>query len=160
MTEDLTADFTKCFNLEGGPVPEANSNLMKKMWTRTWHAELRGDAPKTYGLGVLGIDASELGDAPLDKMTVLLVRLQLLRSLFDRNVLHDYPGGDEFADEIFEAAATFPCVTSRPSNPPGSTAADRSFDQSIGFICRDEHFAAVFHPKSGQVEGQVMLVGH
>src|SRR5690242_1151611 len=109
MPEDLTADFIERFHREGGSVPEANPDLMRKMWTRTREAALRGETTKTSGLGALGIDASELGDAPRDAIAVLVVRLQLLRSLFDRNVLRDYLHGDEFADEVFEAAATFPC---------------------------------------------------
>jgi len=114
MPEDLTADFIERFHREGGSVPEANPDLMRKMWTRTREAALRGDTTKTSGLGALGIDASELGDAPRDAMTVLVVRLQLLRSLFDRNVLR----GDEFADEVFEAAATLSLRQGRDRRGP------------------------------------------
>jgi hypothetical protein len=109
MPDNQPNDFVERFNREGGPVPEANPDLMKKMWTRTREAGLRGDATKTSGLGAIGIDASELGDAPRDAMTVLIVRLQLLQSLFERNVLREYLHGDELVDEVFKAAATLPC---------------------------------------------------
>jgi hypothetical protein len=39
------------------------------------------------------------------------------------------------------------------------TAADRSFDQSIGFVCGDKDFSAVLYAKPSQVECEVMFVG-
>ncbi|HWY69326.1 MAG TPA: hypothetical protein VNX88_11705 [Terriglobales bacterium] len=68
-----------------------------------------GEATKTFGLGTIGIDASEIGDAPGDKFHGLVIRLGLLRSFFERNVLRDYLHGGDFADEVFQAAASLPC---------------------------------------------------
>lgn len=60
---DETTDFVERLNREGGPVPEADPDLLKTMWTRLRESKLVGDATKTYGLGAIGLDASWLGDA-------------------------------------------------------------------------------------------------
>ena len=108
MPEDHTSDLADRFNREGGPVPEADPELLKKFWQRGREFQRMGETIKTYGLGALGIDASELGDAPRDKLTVLTLRLGLLQSLFERNVLRDYLRGDELSDEVFQATASLP----------------------------------------------------
>jgi len=63
---------------------------------------------KAFGLGAIALDASDL-DASQDKLAALTIRLALLQSLFERNVLRDYLDGDELTDEVFQAAASIPC---------------------------------------------------
>lgn len=110
MPEDQTTNFLDRFNNEGGPVPEANPNHLKLMWNRGREAARMADlSTRTFGLGAIGLDASDLGDEPKDKLGALTIRLALLQSLFERNVLRDYVHGDEFTDEVFQAAASIPC---------------------------------------------------
>jgi len=108
MAADESTDFVARFNREGGPVPETDADHLKKMWVRTREAELMGHATKVFGLGAVGIDASEFGAAPGEKMTALVIRLDLLRSLFERNVLREYLRGEDFAAQVFQAAASLP----------------------------------------------------
>jgi len=82
---------------------------LKKIWKRIREAGLTTSATKTFGLGAVGIDPWELGDRPHEEVHALAIRLELLRSLFERNVLHDYLRGDDFAEEVFQAAASLPC---------------------------------------------------
>ena len=109
MAGDESNDFLERFNREGGAVPATNPEHLKKMWKCSRDPRVMGSATKTSGLGAAGIDPSELGDAPREKVHALAIRLELLRSLFERSVLHDYLSGDDFADEVFQAAASLPC---------------------------------------------------
>jgi hypothetical protein len=108
MPEDQTSDFADRFNREGGPVPEANPEHLRRMWKHARENASLGKG-KTSGFGALGLDASDLGDAPRDKITILTLRLGLVQSLCERNVLRDYLHGDELAEEVFQAAASLPC---------------------------------------------------
>lgn len=108
MAEE-TSDFFERFNREGGMVPAANPDHIKMMWNRMRDVELVRRSGKTSGLGAIGIDASFLGESARDNLAALTLRLGLLRSLLERDVLRDYLQGDEVPDEVFAAAADIPC---------------------------------------------------
>jgi len=103
QTDGPPVDFLERITREGGPIPFVDPDDMKKMW------KFVRDCPatKTIGLGVVA--GLGLSDQSLDGTEVLGVRLNLLRSLFERGILHDYLVDGEISDEIFRAAATMPC---------------------------------------------------
>ena len=109
MAADESTDFVERFNREGGPVPEADADHLKKVWKRVREAERMGEGTKTFGLGACGIDASPYGVTPGEKFHGLTIRVALLQSLSQRNVLLEYLRGEDFADEVFQAAASLPC---------------------------------------------------
>jgi hypothetical protein len=108
MAEE-TSDFVERFNREGGPVPAADPEHLKMLWSRMRELEQLRDPGKTYGLGALGLDASFLGESAREKHFALTMRLYLLQSLLERDVLRDYLQDGELPDEVFATAAEIPC---------------------------------------------------
>ena len=109
MAEEAS-DFVERFNREGGPVPAANPDHIKMMWNRMREAKpMRHPGKPSDFSEAVGIDASFLGESARDNLAAITIRLGLLRSLLERDVLRDYVHGDEVPDEVFATAADIPC---------------------------------------------------
>ena len=110
MAEE-TSDFVERFNREGGPIPAADPEHIKMLWNRTRELERIRPPGKTAGPGAhaVGIDASFLGKPSRDEQAAVTIRLLLLQSLFERDVLRDYLRDGELPDEVFAAVAEIPC---------------------------------------------------
>lgn len=116
MAEE-TSDFVERFNREGGPIPAANPDHIKMMWNRTREAERMLDPGKTSGLSAVAVGAPMLGDAPRDALAVLTIRLGLLRSLLERDVLRDMYTATKFLTKSSQRPLTSR-VTKRSSAKP------------------------------------------
>jgi hypothetical protein len=103
QTDGRPFDFLERIIREGGPIPFVQPDDIKKMW------KFVRDCAATTTIG-LGVSAGlGLSDPSLDGSEVLGVRLNLMRSLFERGVLRDHLVDGEMSDEVFRAAATMPC---------------------------------------------------
>ena len=106
---DENSDFVERFNREGGPLPTADPDHLKKIWSQLHELEAQVSANKTSGLGALaafGIDPATISQ---EQVFGVMLRVILLRSMRNRNILGDYLVLNEFTDEVFKAVATLPC---------------------------------------------------
>ena len=103
QTDGRLVDFLERITREGGPIPFVDPDDMKKMWQSV------RDCPANTASGFGAVAGLGLSNPTLDGVQILGVRLNLLRSLFERGVLRDHLVDGEITDETFRAAATMPC---------------------------------------------------
>lgn len=106
------SEFVERFNREGGLVPPANPDHLASMWKLMREVNRRFPNTGTCGTGghvSIGLDAAGIEGITGDHVAVLSIRVALLQSFLERNVLHEHFQSDELIQEVFHAVASFPC---------------------------------------------------
>lgn len=106
------SEFVERFNREGALVPAANPDHLASMWKLMREVKERYPNTGTCSAGghvAIGVSAAGIEGVTSDDVASLSIRLALLQSFLERNVLHEHFQSDELIQEVFRAVASFPC---------------------------------------------------
>jgi len=108
----LMSEFVERFNREGGLVPPINPDHLASMWNLMREVNERFPNTGTCGLGGhvgVGLSAAGMEGVTGDDVAGLSIRLALLQSFVERNVVYEHFQSDQFIQKVFRAIASFPC---------------------------------------------------
>ena len=110
------SDFVERFNREGGPVPLSNADHLASMWRLMREVNDRSPNKATYGFDAhVGLDARAAGIEGIggSDFAVLSIRVALLQSLVERNVISEPRGGTIRLKMYFARLRHFPAKRKR-----------------------------------------------